>query len=152
MWPSAMQSQELLDYTQVDHANGYDFSMSIRFKYANGLETIWQTTGEVRNYSWGQESVLDITVQGMPPSLPPERIARQIKTKTINGQRQGQMKQATVERTITFLDGRSETRKDVQTLVADVPKLSQEQTAEAMRRAFAGEALDQAFFGRKLKP
>lgn len=98
----------------------------------------------------GQESTIDITVQGVPPSLTPDQIPQRIRTTTSRGERKGDMKAVVLEQEITFLNGYTAIRKGTELLPADAPQFSVDQKIRNMKRALAGEPLDRLIFGRDL--
>lgn len=150
MWPSRVAGFELLDYTQTNRADGYEFRMMVRCRYQNGVETIWSAMGDVHTSADGQESTIDITAQGVPPSLTPDQIPQRIRTTTSRGERKGDRKAVVVEQEITFLNGYTMIRKGTQLLPADAPQFSVDQKIRIMKRALAGEPLDRLIFGRDL--
>ncbi|MDW8148432.1 MAG: hypothetical protein RMJ48_19315 [Roseiflexaceae bacterium] len=148
MWPSRITGFELLDYTQTDRADGYEFRIAVRCRYQNGVETIWSARGEVHRSADGQESIIDITAQGVPPSLTPDQTPQRIRTTTSRGERKGDRKEVVLAQEITFLNGHTAIRKGTQLLPADAPQFSVEQKISIMKRALAGEPLDTLIFGR----
>lgn len=156
MWPSNVDEQQLLRLEQTNRDDGSDWSMGLRFAYANGIQSRWEISGRVWERSWGREWIVGFGADNIPPSLAPAQFPQRIHSKIAYDQPSSQiagqqMRAATVEMTTTYADGHGESTRQAQLLALPLAEFSAEETAHALGRLFAGETFERAFTQQQLR-
>ncbi len=120
---TTVRDRKVLSFEKIDHTDGYDWKLKIRFTYTNDTHVDWAMSGNLSRNPMGLEWKADFSIENPSSGATPERLIRSIATKidynstapslAQSSLAQSSKRPATVE--MTFIHGDGQERRTTST-------------------------------------